>query len=109
MKSPIEFKYRFELLVPLTDSEGRPFSQTKVAAVSDKLLARFRGCRSLPSPFVGLWQHQAITYREQLMSFIVDAPRSDESLDWFLSYKQQLKRQFKRLEIYLAVTEVLWL
>jgi len=41
--------------------------------------------------------------------FTVDAPRSDESLDWFIEYKEHLKTQLQQVEIYLAVGEVLWL
>jgi hypothetical protein len=46
-------------------------------------------------------------YREGLLLFTVDSPRSDESLDWMVAYKQRLKPQFNQAEIYLAVTELL--
>jgi hypothetical protein len=48
-------------------------------------------------------------YREGLLLFTVDAPRSDDSLSWMIAYKERLKRQFNQLELYLAVYELLWL
>jgi hypothetical protein len=44
-----------------------------------------------------------------MLLFLVDAPREDDSLSWMLSYKERLKRQFDQIEIYVAVTELLWL
>jgi hypothetical protein len=110
VKYPIEFKYGFELLVPLADNQGRPFPVSKIECVSPALLERFGGCRSQPlAPHLGLWSHRGIVDREGLLLFTVDVPRSDESLDWMAAYKERLKRQFNQVEIYLAVTELLWL
>jgi hypothetical protein len=71
---------------------------------------RFEGSRSQPqAQHVGLWKYGGIVYREGLLLFTVDAPRSDASLEWMRSYKDRLKRQFSQIEIYMAVTELLWL
>ncbi len=110
MKYPIEFKYRFELFIPLADNQGRPFPWSKIERVSHTLLERFGGCRSQPlAPHLGLWSHRDAIYREGLLLFTVDVPRADASLDWMVAYKERLKRQFNRVEIYLAVAELLWL
>jgi hypothetical protein len=106
----IEFKYRFELMIPLADNAGRPFPWPKIERVSQALLQRFEGCRSQPlTPHLGLWKYRGVVYREGLLLFIVDTPRSDESLAWMIAYKNRLKRQFSQLEIYLSVLELLWL
>ncbi len=110
MKYPIEFKYRFELLIPLADNAGRPFPWAKLERVANTLTRHFEGCRCQPlAPHLGMWRHRGIVYREGLLLFTVDAPRSDESLDWMLSYKERLQRQFNQVAVYLAVTESLWL
>jgi len=110
VKYHVQFKYRFELLVPLADNEGRPFPWSKIERVGDSLIRRFGGCRCQPlAPHLGLWKHDGVIYREGLLLFTVDTPRSDESLDWMLDYQQRLKRQFHQLEIYVAVSELLWL
>jgi hypothetical protein len=51
-------------------------------------------------------EYRGVVYREGLLLFIVDTPRSDESLAWMVSYNR-LKRQFSQLEIYLSVLELL--
>lgn len=110
MRYPIEFKYRFEILIPLADNEGRLFAPDKIQRVGDALLARFSGCRCQPfAPYLGLWKFRGHVYREGLLLFTVDGPRADESLDWMLAFKKRLKQQFGQIEIYLAVTELLWL
>jgi hypothetical protein len=110
MKYPITFKYRFELLLPLTDNEGNPFEPDAFFQVQKNLLDQFGGYRCQPlAPHIGAWTEEAITYYDKLLMFTVDAPRADESLDWFIAYKEHLKPQFQQVEIYLAVGEVLWL
>jgi hypothetical protein len=110
MNYSIEFKYRFEVLVPMADNQGRLFPSARLERVGDTLLERFKGCRCQPfSPHRGSWKYRGHTYRESQLQFTVDAPRSDESLQWMVAYKERLKRQFDQIEIYLAVTEVLWL
>lgn len=110
MPYSIEFKYRFELLIPLKDNRGRTFPWAKVEAVGAALLDEFGGCRSQPlAPYSGVWKHREVVYRDALLLFTVDSPRTDESLDWMVAYKARLKREFKQLDVYLAVTEILWL
>lgn len=110
MRHTVEFKYRFELLIPLADNQGRPFAWANIERVSATLLRRFEGCRSQPlTPYLGMWRFRGKEYREGMLLFTADAPRSDESLAWVLSFKERLKRQFKQVDIYLAVTELLWL
>lgn len=110
MKYPISFKYRFELLLPLFDNEGNAFEPETFFDVQRRLLARFGGYRCQPlSPHFGAWMNEETTYYDKLLMFTVEAPRSDESLDWFLEYKARLINEFQQVEIYLAVSEVLWL
>ncbi len=110
MTYAIAFKYRFELLIPLLDNEGQPFEAEKIVSVRNQLLSRFGGCRMEPlNPHIGSWTEAEQTYHDQLLMYTVDAPREDASLDWFIEYKESLKTEFKQVEIYLAVSEVLWL
>ena len=41
MSYAIEFKYRFELLIPLVDNKGDPFPSSKIEWVGDNLLKRY--------------------------------------------------------------------
>ena len=72
------------------------------------------------SPHIGSWTEAEQIYHDQLLMYTVDAPREDASLNWFpvakrrgeavvQDYKESLKTEFKQVEIYLAVSEILWL
>jgi len=99
MRYPIAFKYRFELLLPLMDNQGNEFA--KFFQVQGELLDRFGGYRCQPmAPFVGAWREEEATYQDRLLMFTIDAPRSNDSLDWFVAYKRRLKRRFQQVEIY---------
>jgi hypothetical protein len=96
-------------MLPLFDNEGNAFEPEKFFEVQRRLLARFGGYRCQPlSPHFGSWMNGEATYYDRLLMFTVDAPRSDESLDWYLEYKQELECKFQQVEIYLAISEVLW-
>jgi hypothetical protein len=110
VKYSIQFKYRCEILIPLADNDGRLFPASKIEQVGETLVGRFRGCRCQPlPPFVGSWKHRGHVYRDNLLLFTVDAPRDDETLTWMLAFKDRLKRQFNQIEIYLALSELIWL
>lgn len=103
-------KYRFELLVPTAYNDGRPVEAPKIQAVRETLIARFGGCRVQPAaPYQGWWVHQDHTYEDWLMLFTVEGDRTEANLHWFESYKHQMLAVLEQEEIYLAVTEVMWL
>ncbi len=106
----IGMKYRFELLLPLADNEGVYFLAEYFEVVMLDLRQQFGGFRFQPlSPYEDEWEEGAQAFRDRLLLFTTDAPRTDESLTWFVHYKEQLKGKFRQVEIYLAVTEVWWL
>ncbi len=110
MRYNIAFKYRFEVLIPLADNEGNKFPAEQIIQVRDDLTAEFGGCRSQPlAPFIGTWVNGSRLYIDELMLFVVDAPRTDASIDWFLQYKEHLLQQLCQVEIYLAMSELIWL
>jgi hypothetical protein len=104
-------KYRFELLIPTSYNDGRPVETAKIQTVRHALVARFGGCRVQPAaPYQGWWVHQEQTYEDWLILFTVEGNRAEANLKWFESYKNtKLLEEFDQEEIYLAVTEVVWL
>ena len=110
MRYNISFKYRFEVMIPLADNDGNRFPMEEIIQVRNNLTDEFGGCRSQPlAPFEGTWVDENKVYLDELMLFIVDAPRTDTSIEWFLKYKEHLKQKFTQIEIYLAISEIMWL
>lgn len=63
--------------MPLADNAGRAFSWSKIERVGNTLMKRFQGCRCQPlAPYLGLWKHRGVVYREGLLLFTVEAPRA---------------------------------
>jgi hypothetical protein len=79
--------------------------------VRHTLIARFGGCRVQPAaPYQGWRVNQDQTYEDWLILFTVEGEHTEANLRWFETYKNQtLVREFDQKELYLAVTEVVWL
>jgi hypothetical protein len=104
-------KYRFELLIPTSYNDGRPIETAKIQSVRHTLIDKFGGCRIQPAaPYQGWWVHQNHTYEDWLILFTVEGARTKDNMGWFETYKNQtLLTVFEQEEIYLAVSEVIWL
>jgi hypothetical protein len=107
-------KYRFELLIPLTDNQGKPVDVHKLRQVFVTLVEYCGGCRLQPlAPYFGEWLDQTAqppqSYKDWTLLFTVDTDRAEEYLAWFRERKQEWAEEFQQLEIYLAVTEIFWL
>jgi hypothetical protein len=104
-------KYRFELLIPTCYNDGQRIETTKIQTVRQTLISRFGGCRVQPAaPYQGWWVHEDHTYEDWLILFTVEGDRTDAHLRWFEAYKNRtLLGEFAQEEIYLAVTEIVWL
>jgi hypothetical protein len=83
----------------------------KIQTVRHTLIAQFGGCRTQPAaPYQGWWIQKRQTYEDWLILFTVEGDRTEASLRWFETYKSEtLLREFEQEEIYLAVTDVIWL
>ncbi|MBI1925890.1 hypothetical protein HYR99_16770 [Candidatus Poribacteria bacterium] len=103
-------KYRYELLLPLYENEHHPIDPNEFLRIRDRLGAKFGGYRFQPAaPYHGFWEHLGVVYEDEALLFIVDGPREKEGLRWFQAYKEELKMVFRQIEIYLTVSEVVWL
>ena len=104
-------KYRFKLLIPTRYNDGREVEVAKIQSVRQTLIGRFGGCRMQPgAPYQGWWQHRNSTYEDWLILFTVEGDHTEDRLVWFETYKNDtLLGQFEQLEIYLAVSEIVWL
>lgn len=59
------------------------------------------------APHQGWWVHQGTTYEDWLILFTVEGDRTEASVRWFETYKNEtLLTEFEQEEIYLSVSEV---
>jgi hypothetical protein len=92
---------RYDLYLPLTDNDGRPFADELFQDVQRRLLARFRGLTALQRdfPLQGIWQGETRLYLDLVIIMTVLDFRRQGSTRFFAQLKQALLREFEQLEI----------
>src|SRR5262249_36247698 len=92
---------RYDLYLPLTDNDGRPFADELFRDVQRRLLARFRGLTALQRdfPLQGIWQGDTRLYLDQVIVITMLYFRRQGSTRFITQLKQVLLREFEQLEI----------
>src|SRR5262249_22886765 len=92
---------RYDLYLPLTDNEGRPFAAELFDAVERRLVARFSGLTTQQHdfPLRGIWQGEGRLYLDQVIILTALDFRRQGSTRFIAQLKQTLLREFEQLEI----------
>lgn len=95
-----------EILLPLSDNEGKPFAADLYAAVRDELVEHFGGVTAFNrSPAEGLWkQSDGEAARDDIVIFEVMADWLDRG--WWRGYRTDIERRFRQDEIVVRAREV---
>ena len=95
-----------EILLPLSDNEGRPFSPELRAQVRDELVEHFGGVTAFTrSPAEGLWDDgDGDADRDEIVIFEVMADWLDRG--WWRHYRTELERRFRQDEIVVRAREL---
>lgn len=54
----------------------------------------------------GLWRHEELVFRDDLIRVFVDAPDVPESREFFREFKERAKLRFRQLDIWLTTYPV---
>ena len=92
---------RYDVYLPLTDNEGRPFADELFKAVQGRLLDRFGGltAQQRDFPLQGIWQGATRLYLDQVIVLTVLDFRRQGSTRFIAQLKRALLREFEQLEI----------
>jgi hypothetical protein len=95
-----------EILLPLTDNEGKPFAEDLYARVRDELVEHFGGVTAFSrAPAEGLWkQGEGKPERDRIVIFEVMADWLDRG--WWRGYRTELEQRFRQDEILVRAAEV---
>jgi hypothetical protein len=98
---------RYDVYLPLTDNDGRPFADELFKAVQRRLLDRFGGltAQQRDFPLQGFWKGAARLYLDQVIIMTVLDFRRTGSARFIAQLKRGLLREFQQLEI--LITEQL--
>ena len=91
--------YLVQLLLPLYDNDGRPFSRQQFDEVRHKLTEHFGGVTAyLRSPAVGVWKESDHDVsQDDVVMFEVMSEDLDES--WWAQYREELEKTFRQDEV----------
>jgi hypothetical protein len=92
---------RYEILLPLRFNDGQSVPDTLVGSVICTLRERFGAASFETQTIRGLWQHEGQLYRDDLVRLFVDVADSEETRVWFRAFKEQLKTDFRQLDIWI--------
>ena len=94
-----------EILLPLSDNDGKPFAAELRSAVRDELVEHFGGVTAFTrSPAEGLWKEGGETERDDIVILEVIADWLDRG--WWRGYRTLLERRFRQDEIVVRAREV---
>ena len=98
---------RYDVYLPLTDNDGRPFSDDLFKSVHNRLLDHFGGltAQQRDFPLQGIWQGEQRVYHDQVIILTVLDFRRRGSTRFITQLKQGLLRELAQLEI--LITEQL--
>ncbi|WP_418292019.1 hypothetical protein [Methylobacterium durans] len=97
-----------QILLPLSDNEGQPFSSSEYARVRSELTERFGGMTAFTrGPAEGLWEENGKTARDDIVVFEVMTRELDSS--WWDRYRRTLENRFKQDSIVVRAQEILLL
>jgi hypothetical protein len=94
-----------EILLPLTDNEGRPFQASAFGGVRDELTKRFGGLTAfMRSPARGLTERDGNIVKDEIVIFEVMTEALER--DWWNHYRCHLEREFRQDEIVIRALEI---
>lgn len=95
-----------EILLPLSDDDGKPFAAELHSAVRDELLEHFGGVTAFTrSPAEGLWKESGgEPDRDDILILEVMSDWLDRG--WWRVYRTELERRFRQDEIVVRACEV---
>ena len=108
-RNPFVQRSEIEFLLPLDYNDGTPIEEEKHLQTRDELLSRFGGCRvttSARAAYEGLWEHTGHLYHDFVKSLIVECRLRNADYYWLSTYKRQLEKRFKQVEIYIIVRDI---
>lgn len=95
-----------QILLPLYDNEGKPFTQDEFLKVRDELSERFGGITTyMRSPARGLWKEtKDTTVHDDIVIYEVMTETLDRA--WWKRYRKQLTASFRQALLIVRASEV---
>lgn len=99
---PIQFRRRYELLLPTSFNDGGPIPRKLTGQTLRELRKRFGSFSAETQPLEGQWEHAGKVHRDLNIRVFVDVPDTPENRQFFVEYKERLKERFQQIDIWMT-------
>lgn len=96
----------YDLYLPLCDNAGVEIDQEKIEGYKRRLRDRFGGLTFFPQPNEGIWKVGGVTFREAIVVLRVLADEVPQPRDFFVRFKEELKRDLDQEDILIVERDV---
>jgi hypothetical protein len=93
---------RYEILIPLSYSDGSAVPDSIIGETLLELRQQFGAISSETQTIMGQWEHEGEVYRDEHMRLFVDVPDLPENRRFFLQLKERLKARFQQIDIWMT-------
>jgi len=97
---------RYEIFLPRRFNDGRPVPEELVATTLLELRQEFGAVSWETQVIRGMWQHQGIVFRDDLVRVFVDVADVASNREFFRQLKERLKTRFRQIEIWMTTYPV---
>ena len=97
---------KVEFFLPSSYNSGEDIEPKKIFFVKKEILAAFGGISTHPASVAGIWQGEDKVYYNNCYRFEVAAPKTDQTKEFFILFKEKLKELFEQHEIYMTSVEM---
>ena len=96
----------YDIFVPLNYNDGTPVDAAKFQELQEDLLDQFEGLTFFPQPNRGFWKMAGVTYRDEIVIYLVITSADMEARRFFAELKQRLKKEFEQEEVLIVERDV---
>ena len=99
---------KFELYLPLKHNDGTAIERAKLKEIQHQLIAVFGAMTlsSLSAPLQGKWRYGGVEYIDDILRIDIIAKEEWDSIQFLKTFKRQLKRILRQLDILITVQYV---
>ena len=100
--------YVIQILLPLSDNQGRAFSEATLQTIHQELTHRFGGLTAFTrAPAEGVWAHDGQHARDDIV--VVEVMTDELDRPWWAAFRERVERQLsqERLIVRAQPTEML--
>jgi hypothetical protein len=90
------------VLLPLKFNDGRQIPDALIAETVLELYDQIGAVSSETQIIQGQWGYAAEVFRDELVRLFVDTEDSDANLEFFVDFKERLKRRFDQIDIWIV-------